>query len=80
MSREPRQPRAILRDGHVYLLQSDGRYVRQDPGEVAPDTCGLSDEEIDRRIDADPDAAPEPSNEELKRARIVRPYETSKST
>ena len=80
MSREARQPRAILRDGHVYLLQSDGRYARQDPGEVAPDTPEMSDEEIDRRIAADPDAAPEPSDEDLKRARVIRPYETFTST
>lgn len=80
MSREARKPRAVLRDGQIYLLQSDGRYARQDADVPVPDNPEMSDEEIDRRIAADPDAAPEPSDEDLKRARVVRPYETSKST
>jgi len=80
MSREARKPRALLREGQVYLLQSDGRYARHAADALAPGTLALSDEEIDRRIAADPDAAPEPSDEDVKRARVVRPYESSKST
>ena len=35
----------------------------------------LTDEDIARQIDADPDVAPEMTDDDLKRARVVRPYQ-----
>ena len=36
----------------------------------------LTDEDIAHQIAADPDVAPETTDEDLKRARIVKPYQT----
>jgi hypothetical protein len=77
MSSEARQPRAILRDGDLYLRQADGSYALQDPAAAAPKGPTVSDAEIDRRCRQDPEAPPEPTDDDLKRARVVRPYSTS---
>lgn len=77
MSSEARQPRAIIHDGEVYLRQADGSYARQDPADGGPTGPAPSDAEIDRRCRQDLDAPPEPSDDDLKRAWVVRPYSTS---
>jgi len=77
MSSEARRPRAIIRDGEVYLRQADGSDARQDPADGGSTDPAPSDAEIDRRCRQDPDAPPDPTDVDLKRARIVRPYSTS---
>jgi len=79
MSGTSNKPKAILRDGEVYLRAADGSYVHQQAGALDPALRNLSDADIDREIDDDPDAAPEPSDEDLKRARVVKPLQSAKS-
>ena len=77
MSSEARQPRAIIRDGEVYLCKADGSDARQDPADGGSTDPAPSDAEIDRPCRQDPDAPPEPTEVDLTRARVVRPYSTS---
>lgn len=71
------RPRAIIENGRVYLRQSDGSYRLQDPAADAPQEAPPSDAEIDRRIADDPDSAAEPSDADLRSARVVKPYSAS---
>ena len=77
MTSEARQPRAVIRNGDVYLRQADGSYALQNRADHAPIAPAPSDAEIDSRVRQDPDAAPEPSDDDLKRARVIRLYSTS---
>ena len=50
MTSEARQPRAVIRNGDVYLRQADGSYALQNRADHAPIAPAPSDAEIDSRV------------------------------
>lgn len=65
---------ARLVNGKVFIKQDNGSYEEAVSQTDWARVDALTDEDIARQIAADPDVAPEMTDDDLKRARVVRPY------
>ena len=73
MSKKAEHSKAVLDHGELYLRQEDGSYTRDEPKSPDPALADVTDDEIDRQIAEDPDAAPDLGDYDLREARVVRP-------